>query len=338
MPKPKIAGPELAKFTPTRKQAEQQFFALSPDDYSPDSRLDEALGNYRDVFIRFSANDIEFCDVLSVTSPDNAVALMGAGIKNAAQAQEFLKKHRLGHLIKDYSWETGELLRRKIPAFYYAEVCAKGMRSHVPDWNVDAAEAHSIKALRGWQYRPVPVSARVRDGAIQFEDIKAVGATRMVRSDPDGNATVKALVDMANGKNSLDAAGLRKLIEHFFEDPVKSKTTSREDVYAMAKEFGADFVIDLYHVNYASGLFHELMRKRNLSDAREVIAFGDAICRYQSKLGYKMDTSYGKVISLYRGGVDTESAVDGLTAGLEVNQIIAIKEEGIAPGISSGWL
>jgi hypothetical protein len=327
------------KFKPTQKQTEQQFFALDRDTYAPASELIKVVGIGNDHYIRFSANDLKFCSVLSVTAPDNAVALLGAGIENAEQAQEFLRKYGLDHLIEDRSWETAELLNRKVSPIYYAEMCAKGMASSVPEQNVDAAEAHSIKALRDWQHRPATIAQRVQNGVIRWDDIKAVGATRLVKFDPEGIESVKSLVDMAKGETQLNSAGLRALIDHVNATP--GANTAPRILLGLAQDFGSQFVINLYHREYAHRLSSSLKirDKASVSESlQEIVAYGDAMCRHQRDRGYQQGEKYAAVAELWQAGVDIKVAVEGLNEGQSAAQIIAIHREGIAPSVSGGWL
>lgn len=337
VPQPMIQTSLPGKFKPTKKQTQNQFFALGGTTYSPDDDLMTVLGDDYDGYIRFTANDLIFYDVLSVTSADNAVTLLGAGIKDAAQAQEFLHTKGLSHLIKDHSWETDELLRRKVPPIYYAEMCAKGMESNAPELNVDAAEAHSVKALRDWQFRPATVPERVREGVVRLEDVKTVGATRLVKFDPEGTVAVAALADMASGKLSFDAAGMRLLIDCFNDKSVTE--TGPGNIMSLAREFDAEFVVGLYHHDYALRLTKHVKRdKQDGNNLRELVAYGDAMCRYQRDQGYKVGAVYSSVVELWRAGVDHRDAVEGLYDEQSATQIIGIHQEGIAPSVSGGWL
>jgi hypothetical protein len=331
---------------PTAKQLEQMFYALDFSVYLPDIEVLRILDIDTSDYARFSANNVEFCDVLSVTSPDNAVTLMSRGIKTSDDARTFLKEQGLGHLIKDMAWESDSLLKRKINPLAYAEICAKDRSSHSsPRWIVDAAEAQSIKALRDWQRNPsVPI--RVLDGAIRFDDIKAIGATRLVRADPQGTAMIHALVRINKGEVDFNAHDIRLLVDRFLSDPALVNNNSAERVLGLAEEFGVDFTMSLHDPEAAYQLSSHLRYRKGASkrrgdanndDSGEIIAYGDALRLHYAEKS-SSPAGYEKIIELHEAGVDPKVAANGLQSGHEVSQIIAIHKEGIAPSVSGGWL
>jgi hypothetical protein len=328
---------------PTAKQLDQMFYALNFNVYSPDSDVLRILEIDTSDYARFSASHVEMCDVLSVTSPDNAITLMSRGINTSDDARKFLEDTGLSHLIKDRSWESDSLLRRKIDPLAYAEICAKGRDSHsTPSLTVDAAEAQSIKALRDWQRSPsVPI--RVLDGAIRFDDIKIIGATRLVRADPQGDAMVHALVSINKGEVDFSAHDVRSLVDRFLSEPASAESHRAGRVLELAEDFGVDFTMSLNDPETAYLFATHIRDKETLgrkadSDAREVIAYGDALRQHYLGTYSTSSAGYEKVIELYESGVDPVIAANGLQSGHEVAQIIAIHKEGIAPSVSGGWL
>lgn len=348
IPQPSIATSKITgkALKPTAKQLDQMFYALDFKVYSPDRDVLRILDIDTSDYARFSANHVEFCDVLSVTSPDNAVTLMSRGIKTSDDARTFLEEQGLGHLIKDMAWESDSLLKRKIEPLAYAEICAKDRGSHSsPRWIVDAAEAHSIKALRDWQRSP-SVPTRVLDGAIRFDDIKTIGATRLVRADPQGTAMVHALVRINKGEVDFSAHDVRLLVDRFLSEPALVGNNSAERVLGLAEEFGVDFTMRLHDPEAAYQLSSHLRYRKGASkrrgeanddDSGKIVAYGDAL-----KLHYVEESTspagYEKIIELYEAGVDPKVAANGLQNGHEASQIIAIHKEGIAPSVSGGWL
>jgi hypothetical protein len=339
----KVTGKALK---PTAKQLDQMFYALDFKVYAADSEVLRILDIDTSDYARFSANHVEFCDVLSVTSPDNAVTLMSRGIRTSDDARTFLKEQGLGHLILDRAWESDSLLSRKIDPLAYAEICARGRGSHSsPRWIVDAAEAQSIKALRDWQRSP-SVPTRVLDGAIRFDDIKTIGATRLVRADPQGNAMIHALVRINKGEVNFNAHDVRSLVDRFLSEPSLVNDNSAERVLGLTEEFGVDFTMSLHDPEAAYQLSSHLRYRKGVSkrkgeandeDSEKIIAYGDALRLHYAEKS-SSSAGYEKIIELHEAGVDPVIAAKGLQSGHEIAQIIAIHKEGIAPSVSGGWL
>jgi len=326
---------------PTSKQLEYSYYALDFNAYSPDSDIVNTLGIDTSDYARFTCNHVMFCDVLSVVEADNAIALMSRDINTSEDALQFLNDQGLNHLIKDKSWETNELLTRRIRPLSYAEITAKGRgEQSTPSQIIDAAEAHSTTALRDWQrYPSVPI--RILDGAINLADIKEIGATRMIRADPKGDALIQALARINNGDVDFNAADLKSLIKTFYDET--AEIYDMDKLLGMSYSYGIDFTRDLFNPDYAFRLSSHLNRprapqRRNALEEKLIIAYGDKMCRYQSEHGFQIGSAYSEVEQLWEAGVDYRDAAKGLREGYSVNQIAAIHKESIAPSISGGWL
>lgn len=340
MPSPSLANPVLtSKVTgkvlkPTNKQLEQQSYALSLHEYSADTKLLQFLEIGTSDIARFSVNHVQFCDVLSVTSPDNAIALMSRDIKSSTDALQFLEEQKFAHLIQYREWESDALLKRKIDPLAYAEICRRGGdRQSTPSLAIDAAEAQSIKSLREWQRYPT-VPKRILDDAISLEDVKTIGVGRMIRADPNGEALVHSLVMIHKGKVNYNAHDVRTLIDEYGAGT--SEIYDMSKIMELADRFGAEFTKDLFHPDYAFRMSYFLRDKQ--SDAKEIVAYADSICRYQSEQGLQIGAPYADVVGLYEAGVDHGAAANGIREGHSVNQIVAIHKEGVAPSVSGGWL
>lgn len=341
LPSPSLSTPDavpVSKVTgkpikPTNKQLEQSFYALEFRDYAPDDKIIKILEIDTQDFARFSVNHVQFCDMLSVTSPDNAIALMSRDIKTSADAVQFLREQKLSHLIQNKEWESDSLLKRKIDPLAYAETCSRnGDSQSTPSLAVDAAEAQSLKNLREWQRYP-SVPKRILDGAMSLEDVKIIGAGRMIRADPSGEALIHSLVMIHKGKVSYNAHDVRTLIDEFGVGT--SAIYDMSKVMGMADKFGTDFTKSLFHPDYAFRMDSFLNENPN---AKEIIAYADKICRYQSENGNQIGAPYADVVGLYEAGIDHEVAARGIREGHSLSQMIGINKEGIAPSVSGGWL
>lgn len=322
-------------FKPTNKQLEQQYYALNYRDYSADANLLHTLEIDTNDFARFSVNHLQFCDVLSVTSPDNAIALMSRDIKTSADALQFLEEQKLAHLIQYREWESDSLLKRKIDPLAYAEMCRRGGDNQsTPSLAIDAAEAQSIKSLREWQRYPT-VPKRILDDAMSLEDIKTIGVGRMIRADSTGDALIHSLVMIHKGKVSYTAQDIRTLIDEFSVGT--SEIYDMGKMMDMADRFGVDFTKNLFHPDYAFRMSGYLGTK-SLPNAKEIIEYADKICRYQSENGHQISSPYADVIGLYDEGISPEIAARGIAEGHSLSQMVGIAKEGIAPSVSGGWL
>lgn len=322
---------------PSKKQLESTFHTLYNSDYPQDPQLVSALNLDTREFLRFSVNDIEFADVISVTSEANAIGLMAGGIRTAEQAKDVLTRHGLGHLIEDNSWEASELIKRRVTPLCYIEMKMQPS-AHLASREelVDAAEAHSIKALRGIGYPTFPV--RVLDGAISIEDIRTVGATRLIRSDPYGSVMIPALVRIKAGESRYNASDLRLLIEEFSEKETEA-VYDMDKILKLAQRHGAEYVCNLYSPDTAFNLIKYLGDDKDNEAASEAItSYVDNLLRCQAETATRFKVNLKDAVVLYHAGVDYKAAARGLADDNSVNQIIAIHKEGITASVSGGWL
>lgn len=339
MPAPVIGAKVTGKLTgrsitATERQLKQSFYALQLNDYSPDDKLVRLMESDGSGYARFSANHVEFCEVLSVTSPDNAIVLLSQGIRTSAEAIQFLKEKRLGKLVRDKSWESDQLLIKKIDPLAYAEICRHGADEFsTPDCVIEAAEAQSIKLIREWQNYP-SVPRRILDGAMSIKDIKIIGAGRAVNADPRGTDMIHALVSIHKNQVSYTAHDVRAIINEFGAGTVAIYNMG--SLLSLADKYSTEFTLGLCYPDYASRLDMFLNNKH--SDAKEMIAYADSVCRYQNEHGFNLGTSYPEMIELYKAGIEPGMAAIGIRDGVRVEQLIAIQNEGITPGVSSGWL
>lgn len=327
-------------FKPTEKQLKQTFYAIDYAQYSADPQLAKALGIHQEDTMgmhRFAANEVIVYDVLSTTSADNAIAIMGTGIRTQEEAQEKLRSLGLEHLIVDNSSLVDELLRRKISPIYYTETVAKNRAEGVSEKHIaDAAEAHSVAAIRQWHNQFPPIADRILFDAISYDDIKTIGIGRLKKSCPTGFEAINALNTMHRGKARYDAEQLRDLINHTQGLAVSERESGY--AYKMADDFGTDFVIGLKHFSDSADLYKRIHTAASKPDQmQKIVEYFDEMVESGSANTARRVPPVD-ILSLHEAGIPPEESIRGVEDGMTAQQIIAVHNEGISPSVSSGWL
>ena len=341
LPTPQLSAPQKKQktFKPTEKQLQQTFYALDYDQYAPDVQLCQALGiDTSDPWgiHRFPVNEVTFYSVLSTTAADNAIALLGSGVRTPEEAQEKLRGFGLDHLIIDNSKLAEELLRRKVSPQYFTETVAKGRAAGASEKCVmDAAEAHSVKSIREWHQRP-SVQERILNDAISYDDIKTIGVGRLKKTSATGASAIHALHMIHTGKALYDASELRDLLAHI--QPMDFSQRTCDLVYDMAGEYGTDFVLNLQNFYESASLYSSIrIKASNKEQIKDIIQYWDAM-RSHSKDSVLRMVDHSDIDAMRIAGVSPEQAMQGVDSRMTPQQIIAVHAEGISASVSSGWL
>lgn len=344
IPAPKVPGAtarKAPKLTPYQKA--QRNRKSESRSFNTDLRLSNLVGvepdwrgmNHYD----FRASDVEMYGVYSVTSTENADALMHHGILSKDEALEFLSNNGLDRIIEDNSALMDGMIERKVSADMFLSL----KRNHIIEGVdtqlvLDAAEVHTVKGFQhiraSWSHHsPDPeLTERVLTGKIALDDLKTFGAGRL-KSSSDYMGIVTALERIKEGSVEYTATQLRNYLDD------KKSDLSHGDAIALANAYGVNAARN-YQDQYRAHRMHSVLMHRpdlNNYEKSNIMMFNDLFYMVVNRDG-RVAISEADVIELQKSGVDPLLAARHIVDGREVQQILAIHEKGIAPSISDGWL
>lgn len=327
---PSLAGipaPSLpatrAKKAPTPKTVQK----LHSDIHSfyADERL-KAVFKYG--AFHFTCSDAEAYEVMSVTdSSHTALRLLGAGVRSKQEAIAWLDKHELTDLQQDNGEVVEEVIRRGLPAIPTLLAFNKyGVdRKDQPNY-FDAVEAYTVRSLREATGTSDDIPHKIWMDEISLSDVRAIGATRLATAEKKMYGVVDQLEAIHKGESPYDLEALKGLIT------LGEETNFISDTIVDAKFYGAEFVLGMKDWRYAKSLTYLLPKGTyNKGQIKEIMKLSDdlrASGKFLNPDGLQL---------IYGAKVSVKETVEGLDKGLELSEIVAIKE-GIQPSVTSGWL
>lgn len=276
-----------------------------------------------------SASAEQIYNVLSVAAPCNAMAMVSAGITTADDAKQYLIDHNFEHLIEDHTEIMQQALDRRMSPDKFL-VAAEHLRRHTesPTY-MDAIEAYHLKSLKTYSYIPDDIAT----GHTKLSDIKAIGVGRLKTAD--SRQLVRLILgELGSGTAGYTTDDAKKIIDRH-----ESATMILDTSFALANRFGGDFVHGLSYPDTQIRNLNYKLYEQNASDERSmsVIKYADkvsSLMREQYRYG-KPPVSIDDIIIFHDAGIDPEVTAEGNLTALQAD---AIKNHGITPSVSDGWL
>lgn len=287
----------------------------------------------------FTTTPYNFCEVLSVASPETTVALLDAGITTADEAVAFLEEERLDDLVED-NHDVAEAALRC--AAMPAEVLDRFQ--HAPMSFYDDAEGFGEKLgedLLGKLRRNQTVWVAVQERRIDLRDILQIGISRFLDAD-DNEGTLSGLLaglktDADQPVGSKDISGWIERFRIGRETPNEVK----EGIYRLAVRHGADLVAQIPGDVRTMRLAHGLSRiahseRRGRTFERRLILFGTEVLAGASRAGRSALLNEHDLMRLADAGITASQAAEGYVRGMSAAEMIAVHRDG-SPGNLSGW-
>jgi hypothetical protein len=229
----------------------------------------------RKVEFEFVATPYAFCEVLSVATPETAVALLDAGITDAGEAVDFLEEAGLDDLVEDNA-EVAEAAMRW--AALPRDVLDRF--EHSPETfyeDPDGFEGKLREDLLAKLRADKAVWAALRERRIDLQDLLQIGITRFLEAeDDDGTLAELLAVLQADRDRAIPAEALSEWIERFGID-ASTPSDVKQGLYRLASRHGADFTAKIPRdaVVEALRLSREAQAQgQTIEDERGLILFG----------------------------------------------------------------
>jgi len=331
---------QKAKTAPTNAQTQEWELPLQRGKFTLDPELRQLMPNKTKSF-RLTTNDVDAYSVASVLQPGNAVALMDYGIRTADEVIPFLQQHGLKRLLVDRSEVAEHALSRGIPASSYFTLMTYERTSSTTEAQVlDAAETHAMESLRVLNFH-----GDVLRGDISLEDIKVIGAER-ISNHSSPNDIRDRLWAIKSGDASYTIKQLKALVEK--ADEADGSVFESVELY---EKFGFDTTIAFHNVREAycfmRSLEREVLKEGGSEDTDRMLGIirqHDEMWHIRKTVEKDSDSphwdklGYGISFEMYEAGIDPVTAWEGVRNGMTPSQILAVRDNGIAPSVSGGWL
>lgn len=348
MPQPSLgsaASPVAPRraFKPREKQRAQSHQSHNVDKYPFDSRLvtdqsekDEEAARQNRWYSRyytFKASEVEIYDVLSVAPIGEALRMLSRGVRSADEARQHLIDHGAGDLIIDRKSVMDEALEKNVSHYdfvsRYAEINNDyGDTEHL----VDCVLFGSSSLSEGYN---ASVMDRIASGMISFDDIKAVGITKLKTHDRAYHLS-NAFKALHEGESGYTVDNIKTLIARAQDEDFSSADWSHlsrfMDKIGISETLKFNKLKNLrdafltYFIAPGANRFEEDRDERAFFSAK----VRDGISRYT------LSTTFTD--QFFEAGIPVEATIDVVSRGGGLREAIAIHEEGIAGSVSGGWL
>jgi len=335
LPPPSV-GTAVNGFAPTEAQTQEWKKELPRDAFRSSRALEELLKPKFHV-ISVTTNDVNIYGMLSILKVGDTLTLMERGIDTADKALLFLRKRGLEDILVNREEFAREALNRRIPAQAYLSLCDR-FRTHDADLRrvLDAAE---VLGMEESELDEGFISS-VMAGEINLSDIKTVGLPLLSQYRYTNDVT-RYLRDIKQGVVEFDASHLRQFIERSVSEDV-----TLDQQVTFVHRFGLERLSQVNNVEAACSMMTHLGNdfRDDLDGAFARVRYYEqmaAICKDKVRAGENTswrDLPYSTVIKMYEAGIDPMTAVGCYRDNISVSQYIAMKDHGIAPSVSGGWL
>lgn len=329
LPAPKLAPqPKKAYKAPNKQQKVQYRRSYTANDQRRDPALTEALGvDNKDVY-RFDASDAEVLEILAIThSNGDALSLLEHGYRTPQAAVMFLNDNGFEHLVADRPLALEAMERRISPEIFMRNtrnLSEEGMSNPLLLDSMTAANSSSLNDEFTWE---------VSRGMIRLADITAIGVSRIKKADSWALMS-DVLKRMATGKANYTAYDLRGILDKY--SPVTNRI---ESAILLADSYGGEFASKVTNSDSATMDLHYDLRDDDvpLERAKSLLLYASEVFSKQSGVyGYSKDyPDKDEIIKFHDANVSPQDMVDGV---ITEAQLDAIKEHGISPSVSGGWL
>ena len=297
----------------------------------------------------FTANDVEIYDVLSVTSPTNALLLLEKGVRSGDEARKYLRQINAGELIRDNSVLMNEMRERNVSPEATTDAILRLdiHRERRPNQNdysanyADTIEFLSIPPFESMRGR-LALMQDILEGKINFSDIKAVGLTRLrvyerlyfLRGIFSRKQSGEKDFDISEMKRFLDKCSESHLIQGHFKV-----------VIDLFDELGIEGVEKLEDLKTFASYYWDAS-ENDSGDRKESVEKA----LYFSQLSEGLQSSDTERTGRYWAQDFSKDAGHLLDAGVKVEEAIRLMNEGMTaqqaagvangmkPAVAEGWL
>jgi hypothetical protein len=300
-----------------------------------------ALEKFFKTSYKITCSDNDFYTVFEKLRFPDTVILMSAGLK-AEQRDQFIERNNFHYYVEDNTELVEGLRSRGIPLESYLAVINNPIIEYrATNTVLDAAEVHSMIAGDSESYPKRTLVNYVGGEVSRLEDVKALGVERCGTAD-----FMNLLPEFQNGNAKCTAPELAKMLERLESGSavIEGEADHRlvSSIWARAAvKYGTAFTESIQNpmsVYYSE----EEADKMDAERAMEFLSYVDK-ATWDEPMD-RFDNS-GKWIraavdkkALWEAGIAPEVAREGLESGMTADQIIGIRQHGIEPVVSSGWL
>lgn len=299
---------------------------------SPNAPLLESLGVDPDIEVfRFEATEAEMYTMMSRMGTRTALAMLQAGYRTPESSEDFLRHNGHGDLLqqRDIALEAQE---RRIPISDFIRETSRTSQERMDgEFFMDSMEAAGITAL---DYYYV---SEIREGLIRLADVKAVGATRIKKSD-SWEPIREALKSIASGEASYTTDDLKFILDRFSNSGL-SRAERTANAITLTDRYGGDFIRQLESLSMPTMDLYEDISAMGFDRDRaaSIILYGSKV--YEGAEGvYTYSKNYPsaeEIVRFHDAGISVEDVNNKVVT---ITQLDAIENHGIAPGVSGGWL
>jgi hypothetical protein len=277
---------------------------------------------------RFSVTDEEFFSVLSVVDAKNALLLLSNGMTSSEQVTEFLENKGMHHLIRDNKKLSEAALESGMNPLHLMELM--GFMRTTDSASVNAVRTYALEKSETpdlWFYSSLAQSVMMGDA--RYEDIKIIGPA-LVRRHFDLENLSSRLSDLASSKTSLgyDASHLLRAIERRMESGMS--TEIGDALLTLMAHFGGDEALKLKN---PVQLRHAVYSAATKEEAIACFPYADEVFEMLPDA----EVSFTSLVTMKGNGIPVSTVVDGLSAGRNASQIIAM-HAGVEAALTDGWL
>lgn len=282
-------------------------------------------------YYQFSVTNEEFFSVLSVVDGVNALPLLSNGVASSEQATEFLTRRGMQSLLRDYTKTSEAALETGLDPLHLMEMMAFLKANELMSTNAaDAVRTYALEKseVAGlWYFSSMAQS--VMSGDARYEDIKVIGPALLRRHyDLEGLSARLADLAWSNAPLDYDASHLLGVIERRMKSGMD--TAVGDALLTLIAHFGGDVVLKLKN---PVPLRHAVYSDATKKEAIACFPYADEVF----DLLPDAEVSFTSLVTMQGNDIPVSTVVDGLKAGRNASQIIAMNA-GVEAALTDGWL
>jgi hypothetical protein len=239
---------------------------------------------------------------------------------------QFLSENGLTHLEEPFPMAL-EAQERRVPIEKFVKATRDATPQHLAHPNfMDYVEVTGIAAFS--EFDTLPDS--IFHGEIRLSDMKAVGVTR-IGSSIGWDVTESALRKIAEGTAGYSSGDLKQVLEEFGG----SSSSYIENALELTERYGAEFMKGIKDPSWHLMEAEAELRKTGTDPERikSLLKYRDDFAT--ETRGFENNFTDEEMARFHDANV---SAADAASGRITLTQLDAIKDHGISPSISGGWL
>lgn len=290
---------------------------------------------------KFNCSDNDFYTLFEKLRLSDTIILLSAGLK-ASQRDEFIERNSFQYYWQDNAELVEGLRSRGIPLeSYLAVINNPALEYRETPFILDAAETHSLFTGDPDQYPRRTLMNYVGGDVTRLDDIKALGADRCRTAE-----FVNLLPDFRAGRTKCTASELAAMLDRMEKDePVISSDFDHRTVTAVRARVAAKYGVALAEsIEHPMSIYYAEEAANKMDDAAAIdfLTYVDNSTWDEMIPKFDDDKRWLRIAAdkqaLWEAGITSDTAREGLESGMTADQIIGIRQHGIKPVVSSGWL